>query len=980
MNEQQKNGRLKRWLAQIIVFMVLPVVVFFFGFNHISELHRTSRLRLAEQHIEADLLKFEAYQNTEAFLARTFREAFWQAKKADAGRVIRSYHQRLDRRFDYVLWNASGTIIDHTIKLQDYACDWSLAYQTMRNSFFIHHRDLDFSNDEIVNVRRLLGPQVVPEGLSECRDENNEKLLWNDSTGKAPLAWMCFSPECGLLVFVDRQILQEKIGLHYFSKYENQTSSDYQLGFVENKKVFCSGRIPDMDTETGKLGRHAISSGLKFETPGGIYYPRVTDENLTIFAVIDKTAFSGSFLASGQIAALLIALLLLPFAILETRSMMTGTTRRLSLSRKLGLLLLYSNGLPLAILFFIGYDYISQKQFALIDEIHAQGIRFLQNFDERFESEHALRIFKIKRAIESFKKKNAESGLSFEAYRKFSEDIAEGHANQRPFRFYLIASDSRIFGTAEMLMLYDKRFDLTSENLDEDDKKQQNEEFRITRSIASFILSSLNGVPSDEKTATEVELIAESAMQKTLVEVQHEFIAGNGRIAVWGMGTNMQSAYIDLISMSGSQKYDYLLMCTWIAGNLESSYLNRQYLNANRNIPDLQICITNDRSNIFLPGDLHREPELRNSMRAFTHKPNPTRQFIKYRNQEHLIMGLRGKNLADFMLAGLYPVDAVKTRIYQEKKALVTAGIISLLLALILGHLLSHSFIFPLQTLTAGAEAIRQRDFAMRLPNLGSDEFGDMARLFNATMVDLEELKVAGVVQEHLRPKQVPDCGCMKLFGQNYSSGDLGGDYFDYFNTTQQRFSMLIGDVSGHGVGAALIMAMAKAGIMHAQNCLDQPEMVLQKMHQLIASVSRDGTRQAMSFQYFNFSAAEGRGTYANAGGCSPLLVNKERQSVRQIDLPGPLLGVMKNPRFSSCEITIEPGEALVVYTDGILEITAGLKNTSALEEFKEMLLQCFNPDPQLFCTALMQKLQSHGGKKKHQDDISIMILVRDQN
>lgn len=977
MADRQKIIKIGQWLIQLFLFVVIPVLVFFFGFNHLQQLQQSNRLSVVEQNLKADLLNFEANNKTEAFLARFFLDTFAKAKaKAEKPeKVLKDSRKLLDNAFDYILWDSKGKIIAATINTQNTSASWYKTWQTLRKPFF-RSPDLSYSDAELANARNRLGPQLMLQGISLCGTNTNERLLITDSTEKFPRAWICCANELSLLITVKADYLNSRPGLKLFMDRQNHENADYQLGYVESDSIVSNYQLPDPAEAKEKLTKHTIANGLRFETQTAFYYPRVIDNQLSIFAVIGKDSISKGSADHGPISAVVIFLLLLPMVIFSGQEAFGGKQLRIPLSRKLGLLFVYSNGLPLAILFFIGFDYINQKQYALLDEIHAQGISFLQNFDERFESEHSLRIFKIKTAIASLSRTLSSRPLTVEVYQKFAAEMTEVETQSRSPRFFLVASDSRVFGSSISFENKKQIVQIGEEQLSHTELKRRIEEYRISRSIGEYIISSLNGQSIDSKSATEVELIAESTMQKTITEVQHEFLAGSGKISIWGMGTSTHYAYIDMFSLSGSQKYDYMLMYSWAAGNLERGYLDRQYLNANRNIDDLTICVINEKENIFYPQESAGNMILRHKLSSFTHKPNATRQFVTINNRDYLIMGLRGKSIKDFCLAGLYPVNKVAEKIAEEKKMLITAGLMSLLLALALGQLLSHSITFPLRILSEGAEAIRQRNFSHRLPPMGNDEFGKMAGSFNEAMIDLEELKIAGAVQEHLLPKKLPESGTMKLYGQSVSMGDLGGDYFDYFNTGDRRFSVLIGDVSGRGAGAALVMAMAKAGIMQMNDYLEKPSELLLHMHNLICA-AKSSDRQFMTLQYLNFDFQTAKAIYANAGGWNPLIVNAATKTVREIALPGPMLGALNKPKFSDYEIALQEGEALLLYTDGLVEGCDFSGKPLGITGLKELALKCFNPEPKDYCSRLIEEFKNFTGKKKLQDDITILMVIR---
>lgn len=972
--KQQLSGRLFRWILQTVLFVAVPMLLFFVGFNHIEQLHRDNLVKVVEQNLDSEMLKFEAQADTESFLAKTFLQAFREAGVGIATQTFAEYHQRLKKNFDYLLWNASGTFLAGTRRPESFSGDWQLGWQTLMKTYRYSDKNLEISDEEMINARKLFGPQVLLQIADNCRSQNNERLLWCDSTGERPLAWVSANASFSVAIFVRPELIEEKPGLEYYVRYCQDNKSLIRIGYVEGADVVAAGELPDRQIATDMLTRHEIAANQRFETPGAIFFPRAIEDQLSLFAYVIRSGRLSNQNIAGCLAALLLFLLLLPWVIMSGRAAFGGVGLRMSISRKLALLFVYSNGLPLAMLFFAGYDFINQKEFALFDEIHAQGTRYLQNLDERFESEHALQIVKIQKAIGELKASIRREGLNLANYRALADTLYEGLDNRRNLRLYLIASDANVFGTGDSLYLGEERQSFSDEILDSPDLKRS-EEKKILNTLGRFILAGLNGQQPDPRSSTEVELIAESAMQKSLLEVQHEFISADGKIAIWGMGTNKSPACINLVSLFDDKQYDYMVIANWTLDVLESLYLRRQFLNANRNINDLQIGLINEERGVFFPENLSAKTNLRAQVRNFTHKPCAPRQFIAVDDHEYLIMGFQGKYLSSFNLLALYPVDRVKEMISAEKTNLVIAGLASLLLTMILGQFLAHSFLFPLQKLTAGAEAIRKRDFSVRLPPLGRDEFGEMAMIFNETMIDLEELKVAGVVQEHLLPGKLPECGCWRIHGQIVSMGDLGGDYFDYFNTSEGRFSVLIGDVAGRGAGAALVMAMAKAGVMQLHDLLENPAGLAMALHDLIKAAGRK-TRKIMTFQYMNIDNSAGRAVYTNAGGWPPLIVNPITRTAIEIELPGPMLGALNRPRFMTSELTFNRGEAVIFYSDGVIEARNQADEVLGLAALKEMAVAAYAADPADYFARLLAAHRSFTGQAQVQDDMTLMIVV----
>ncbi|PKL48244.1 MAG: hypothetical protein CVV42_10210 [Candidatus Riflebacteria bacterium HGW-Riflebacteria-2] len=972
LNRSLKN--LAVWLLQTLVFLLIPVLIFYAGMSHIDDLRYKDRLLSVEQKVEEALASFATHADAEEFMSRTFRRAFLEMIDDKPLPVIRNYHKRLAGGFDYLLWDASNRLIDSSIAPDSIEGNWMTALKTIRTLFAPKGKHYEPPDIELINLRRIFGPQLEITAISDCLSGSSNRLMATDSIGKKPRCWIASFKGLTLVILVKQSAISTSDhGLQYYMNHLHPKDAPFILGFARQDRLTSTAELPDRDFAADILRQHSLKNGLKQATPQAHYFMRIIEDDLTLFAGVSKDSLS-----SGRNAVLftsLIVLLLIPYLLMSLRNAINNSSMRLSISRKLLLLFVYSSGLPLTMLFFVGYDYFAQKQYAMFDEIHTQGTSFLKNFDERFKSEEARQIFQVRHALRKLMSAYRNQPLTAPPFREFADKMTADIDDRNDLRIFMVASSAEFIGTNGAVYINKKRIPITSLNISERTRKKKDEEAEAFTSLIKFILSTLNGDMVEAKTATEIEMIAESIMQKSLLEVQNEFLQANDQITFMGLGTSHSRALIELVSMYAGNKYDFLLMASWNENILEHCYVKRQFLNASRNIDNLQLGIISEDAALSFPAELAGNLALREYARKFTQRPVPPRQFITIDHQSYLIMGFRGKQLGGYNLFGLYPTSLIRDQIAREKSRLIGFGLASLILALILGQLLSYSFIFPLRILAEGAEAIQRRDFDKRLPELGRDEFGKMARVFNTTMIDLEELKVAGAVQEHLLPRKLPELEGCQIYARSFSRGDLGGDYYDCFISSANRLCLLTGDVSGHGAGAALIMAMAKAAILKLENLHSSPAELLSRMHQLIATTGQHQLK-TMAFQFFNIDVTTRQAIYSNAGSWPPLLISHDQKSVSEISLPGPRLGALKRPHFTSNEISFGKGETLLLYTDGLVKALDMRGQMIGLENFKKMAAENFDPAPQVFFDQLMAAHSLLTGNRELQDDTTLIIVV----
>jgi len=195
-------------------------------------------------------------------------------------------------------------------------------------------------------------------------------------------------------------------------------------------------------------------------------------------------------------------------------------------------------------------------------------------------------------------------------------------------------------------------------------------------------------------------------------------------------------------------------------------------------------------------------------------------------------------------------------------------------------------------------------------------------RLFHETVQAREmshQLRVAREIQKRLLPDASARFGTVELAGSSEPSNRVGGDYFDYFPIDMNRVGLSIGDVSGHGIGPALIMSNVRAhlrsllqtrrslsglyGLMNRALCADLTEGMFVSLFVAVY----DQEKRLLEFQ--------------NAGHTSPILYRPSEDQFREVHANAPALGIIDDISAGPCpSIRVEPGDYLVCYTDGVTE------------------------------------------------------------
>ncbi|UCH84920.1 MAG: SpoIIE family protein phosphatase, partial [Candidatus Latescibacterota bacterium] len=194
------------------------------------------------------------------------------------------------------------------------------------------------------------------------------------------------------------------------------------------------------------------------------------------------------------------------------------------------------------------------------------------------------------------------------------------------------------------------------------------------------------------------------------------------------------------------------------------------------------------------------------------------------------------------------------------------------------------------------------------------------AQLHEAT-IERERLKnevlLAREIQLNLIPKSPPHHPFLELSGRMASSVEVGGDYFDYFELEPGRIGMVIGDVSGKGVPAAMLMSSLQAVFKNVavRDKMD-PASVIEELNTYLCSNAK--TEQFATFFYGILDVGSGSFTFCNAGHCPALLL--KRHYVDRLGEGGMILGIKPDWRYREGSVRFDSGDLLCLYTDGVTE------------------------------------------------------------
>ena len=233
------------------------------------------------------------------------------------------------------------------------------------------------------------------------------------------------------------------------------------------------------------------------------------------------------------------------------------------------------------------------------------------------------------------------------------------------------------------------------------------------------------------------------------------------------------------------------------------------------------------------------------------------------------------------------------------------------------------------------------------------------------------ELELAREVQERMFPQRVPQIPGATIAGRCVSAQAVGGDYYDMFLTIDDDVCFALGDVSGKGISSALLMATLRASLrtLILDNDLSPTQLVF-KLNRLIHEASAQN--RFATFAVFFYTPQTHSLTYVNAGHNPPLLLRGEE--VKRLECGGPVLGLFPDCTYEQETLQIEPGDLLLLYSDGVTESIDPIGN----EWFEEGLLgavQNRRKGADAIVEDVFKALQAFANGTPQPDDITLLVF-----
>jgi serine phosphatase RsbU (regulator of sigma subunit) len=417
---------------------------------------------------------------------------------------------------------------------------------------------------------------------------------------------------------------------------------------------------------------------------------------------------------------------------------------------------------------------------------------------------------------------------------------------------------------------------------------------------------------------------------------------------------------------------------------------------------DLPNLISNSRSYPYLVDAFNGQVLLEDGQPGFTpprelHRllisPRGAEQYSGARNQDVIgaivpVVVNQGRDSTGWSVVVEQPSANAFASVRNSMLVLALFVIVVGAIALAWAFRQAQRFLRPLKALRSGATSLGAGQLDYRIERLGDDEMGELAHTFNQmaehlqkSLAEIEQrnerlrraMLLARDIQIGLLPDRPPWNGEeIAVYARSIPAYEVGGDFYSYLAMSEGRAAIAIGDISGKGVGAALLMALTSSAVETQGRQVEHPAQLLTTLNNLLAPRLRaNHMNAALLFVVIDPHARTLR--VANAGMIAPMLVTAS--GCRFIEVGGLPLGSFAGALYQEVTVSFEPGDSLLLLSDGVVEAHAPDGELFGFERLEQTLDAAIPGDPRGLVEIVLDHVQQHMGDAEQHDDITIVAV-----
>jgi len=364
----------------------------------------------------------------------------------------------------------------------------------------------------------------------------------------------------------------------------------------------------------------------------------------------------------------------------------------------------------------------------------------------------------------------------------------------------------------------------------------------------------------------------------------------------------------------------------------------------------------------------------------------PLRHSLELDGQVQMIevAPLRHPSGIDWLVVAVVPRADFLAEIEVGRRIVLGVALGVVLFGLGMGHLAAKVMTRPILSLVDHARRVGAGDLDSQVVLRQSPELTQLSLAMNAMTADLRDrlrirqsLALAMDVQRNLLPRRTPRIPGLDVAGHSIYCDETGGDYYDYldlFALPEQAIAVALGDVTGHGVAAAMVMATARGILRSRSSHQGSLSDLLDHMNDLLVDDTESGRFMTMLLMVIDPNRREMR--WASAGHDMPFIYEGGTGRFVEVAGGGVPLGILAGARYAEFVLAdVAPGTLFLAGTDGIWETTNGDGEFYGKERVSELLRRHADSSAEVISTTLRAELDAFRGPDRQNDDITFVVV-----
>lgn len=324
----------------------------------------------------------------------------------------------------------------------------------------------------------------------------------------------------------------------------------------------------------------------------------------------------------------------------------------------------------------------------------------------------------------------------------------------------------------------------------------------------------------------------------------------------------------------------------------------------------------------------------------------------------------------------------------QAKRDIVKWVALAIALCVVFSIIFARYFSNAIRYMTRIAKKIGGGQFDVEVSVKSKDELGQLGESLQEMAVSLgeavkvkeelfaiqAEVKIASRIQQSILPVGGPDLQGLDFGARYLPMEGVAGDFYDFHVIDEKSVGVLVADVSGHGIPAAMISTMVKVTFSQQGSIGTDASMVLNEMNRLLTGKMED---QFLTAMYLYIDLAAKKLVTADAGHCPLYIWRRKEQEMLRVKPKGMIIGFLPDINCPTVETPLKAGDRLVMYTDGIVEAANPKGEQFTDQRLIELIKNHQDTEPEAFIDLVMDRLRGWVGtdKKTFEDDLTMVVM-----